>query len=73
MSSQNTNKQAPNRTITVEEKKQFLFIYSYPLLNRGAMAKAKGAEVLVKHDFLLSPRKPLGSFNYLVKYMLHTD
>ena len=32
------------------KNKQFLFIYSYPLSNRGAMAKASGAEVLVKHD-----------------------
>ena len=27
-----------------------MFIYSYPLSNRGAIAKASGAEVLVKHD-----------------------
>ena len=32
------------------KNKQFLFVYSYPLLNRCAMAKASGAEVLVKHD-----------------------
>ena len=32
------------------KNKQFLFIYSYPLSNRGAMAKASGAEVPGKHD-----------------------
>ena len=32
------------------KNKQFLFIYSYPLSNRGAMAKANGAEVPEKHD-----------------------
>ena len=32
------------------KNKQFLFIYSYPLSNRGAMAKASSAEVPEKHD-----------------------
>ena len=32
------------------KNKQFLFIYSYPLSNRGAMAKANTAEVPEKHD-----------------------
>ena len=35
------------------KNKQFLFIYSYPLSNRGAMAKASCAEVLVKHDVVV--------------------
>ena len=29
--------------------KQFLFIYSYPLLNQGAMARANSPEVPGKH------------------------
>ena len=32
------------------KNKQFLLIYSYPLLNRGAMAGTSGAEVAGKHD-----------------------
>ena len=32
------------------KNKQFLFIYSYPLSNRGAVAKASGAEVPQKYD-----------------------
>ena len=32
------------------KNKQFLFIYSYPLSNRGAMARNSSAEVPGKHD-----------------------
>ena len=48
MSARETNK---HQTKLLQFKnKQFLFIYSYPLSNRGVMAKASGAEVPEKHD-----------------------
>ena len=40
-----------NQTKLLQFKnKQFLFIYSYPLSNRGAMARASSAEVPGKYD-----------------------
>ena len=44
MSARETNKRQTK--LLQFKNEQFLFIYSYPLSNRGAMAKASGAEVL---------------------------